>query len=44
VQEHQIYPRAVRWLVEGALTVSSTGLVTLKGDGEGDVAQASFGA
>jgi phosphoribosylglycinamide formyltransferase-1 len=44
VQEHQIYPRAVRWLVEGALSVSSTGIVTLKGDGEGDVAQASFGA
>jgi len=44
VQEHQIYPRAVRWLVEGVLSVSSTGIVTLKGDGEGDVAQASFGA
>jgi phosphoribosylglycinamide formyltransferase-1 len=44
VQEHQIYPRAVRWLVEGALHVSSTGIVTLKRDGEGDVAQASFGA
>jgi phosphoribosylglycinamide formyltransferase-1 len=44
VQEHQIYPRAVRWLVEGALSVSSTGIVTIQGDGEGDVAQASFGA
>ena len=44
VQEHQIYPRAVRWLVEGALSVSSTGIVTIKGDGDGDVAQARFGA
>ena len=44
VQEHQIYPRAVRWLVDGALSVSSTGIVTIKDGGEGDVAQASFGA
>ena len=41
-QEHQIYPRAVRWLVEGALQVSSTGVVTVQG--EGSSAQASFGA
>ena len=26
-QEHVIYPRAVRWMVEGALQVSDTGLV-----------------
>jgi phosphoribosylglycinamide formyltransferase-1 len=26
-QEHQIYPRAVRWLVEGALCVSNSGIV-----------------
>lgn len=31
-QEHVIYPRAVRWMVEGALQVSDTGLVRqLKG-------------
>ncbi len=44
VQEHQIYPRAVRWLVDGALSVSDTGIVTVKDGGEGDVAQARFGA
>jgi phosphoribosylglycinamide formyltransferase-1 len=44
VQEHQIYPRAVRWLVEGVLSVNSHGIVTIiKGDVESDVAQASFG-
>jgi phosphoribosylglycinamide formyltransferase-1 len=39
-QEHQIYPRAVRWLVEGALSVSNSGIVTVRGG----ASQASFGA
>jgi phosphoribosylglycinamide formyltransferase-1 len=39
-QEHQIYPRAVRWLVEGALSVSNSGIVTV----QGGASQASFGA
>lgn len=43
-QEHQIYPRAVRWWVEGVLSVSSTGVVTVTGDGESGAAQVSFGA
>lgn len=39
-QEHVIYPRAVRWMVEGALQVSDTGLVQqLQGQ-----PQAVFGA
>jgi len=40
VQEHLIYPRAVRWLVEGALSVSNSGIVTV----QGGASQASFGA
>jgi phosphoribosylglycinamide formyltransferase-1 len=39
-QEHLIYPRAVRWLVEGALSVSNSGIVTV----QGGASQASFGA
>jgi phosphoribosylglycinamide formyltransferase-1 len=39
-QEHQIYPKAVRWLVEGALSVSNSGIVTV----QGGASQASFGA
>ncbi len=41
VQEHQIYPQAVRWMVEDALRVSTSGIVTITG--EGDTAQARFG-
>jgi phosphoribosylglycinamide formyltransferase-1 len=37
--EHVIYPRAVRWMVEGALSVSSAGIVTVSGA----QAQATFG-
>jgi phosphoribosylglycinamide formyltransferase 1 len=40
VQEHQIYPMAVRWLVQGLLSVSSTGIVTV----QGEATQARFGA
>jgi phosphoribosylglycinamide formyltransferase 1 len=40
VQEHQIYPMAVRWLVQGLLSVSSNGIVTV----QGEATQARFGA
>jgi len=32
VQEHRIYPQAVRWFAEDRLSIEANGRVTLKGE------------
>lgn len=35
VQEHRIYPQAVRWFVEDRLTLTDTGRVQVRGEAAG---------